>query len=255
MLRAPFGRLVAPRAIGSLAVSHFATDFLERLGFPRASIYPFGYFRAMPNITGSEVPNLNRHTEIVYVGELSPRKGTDLLLEAMWPLYAQHDDVSLAIIGDGPMMDELRTGVVAHGAMRRVTVEGSLRADQILPRLTRADLLVLPSRWDGWGMVVNEALAVGVPVIVSDRCGAADLVKHGINGYVFPSGQVSALRECLASFLQNRSVWPRLRSAAALTGRKISTELVAPYLVQCLRHMTGGRNPRPSAPWLLPPAG
>ena len=111
-------------------------------------------------------------------------------------------------------------------------------------------MLVLPSRWDGWGMVVNEAFSVGVPVIVSDHCGAADLVRSGVNGYVFRSGDASDLHHCLSDFLDKKSDWPRFRANAAETGGRISVEEVAPYLIRCLRHMTGSLDERPSPPWV-----
>ena len=61
--------------------------------------------------------------------------------------------------------------------------------------IAAADLLALPSRWDGWGLVVNEALAVGVPVIASNACGASDLIRQDVNGYVFTSEDAASLRE------------------------------------------------------------
>jgi glycosyltransferase involved in cell wall biosynthesis len=106
----------------------------------------------------------------------------------------------------------------------------------------------VPSRWDGWGLVVNEALSVGTPAIVSSCCGAAELITHGRNGYVVPSGDVEALRRCLEELLERRREWPSLRAAAFASGRSLSTEVVGPYLVECIRHMVhGGRRPCP--PW------
>jgi glycosyltransferase involved in cell wall biosynthesis len=124
----------------------------------------------------------------------------------------------------------------------------------IQSRIALADVLVLPSRWDGWGMVVNEALTAGVPVIVSDRCGAADLIQHGVNGFVFRSEDVDGLRQCLRKFLDNVDKRPAMRSAAAITGRAVSAEAAAPYLIECLKHMAGESHTRPAPPWLPVPA-
>jgi phosphatidyl-myo-inositol dimannoside synthase len=131
-----------------------------------------------------------------------------------------------------------------------VRFEGTLSADSIPQRIARADALVLPSRWDGWGLVANEALSVGVPVVISNRCGAADLIHTGVNGWVFHSEDMLDLRRCLQVWLERRSDWPRLCTAALASGAKISAEAVAPYVVACLECIGGLRNERPLAPWL-----
>jgi glycosyltransferase involved in cell wall biosynthesis len=131
----------------------------------------------------------------------------------------------------------------------RIKFSGPIPARDIPDRIAQADLLVLPSRWDGWGVVVNEALASRVPVVVSDHCGAADLILHGVNGYVFPSGDVNALRGCLEEFLKattNRSI---LGANASEMGNRISTEAAAPYFIQCLKHIRGLVNEKPIPPW------
>ena len=73
------------------------------------------------------------------------------------------------------------------------------RAPAELPGLfAEADAFVLPSRHDGWGVVINEALGAGLPIIVSDGVGAAhDLVTHGVNGLITPAGDACALRDAL----------------------------------------------------------
>ena len=71
-----------------------------------------------------------------------------------------------------------------------------------LPRLfARADVFILPSRYDGWGVVVNQAIGAGLPVICSDAAGAGhDLVEPGVNGLRFPAGDVAALTSCMDRF-------------------------------------------------------
>ena len=74
-------------------------------------------------------------------------------------------------------------------------------------------MFVLPSRHDGWGVVVNQAIAAGLPVICSDAVGAAaDLVSNGVNGYVFPSGNVEQLAEAMASFARIPAIAAILRN-------------------------------------------
>jgi glycosyltransferase involved in cell wall biosynthesis len=249
-LRGSFGGWVAKRALGFLAVSHFAEQFYTHLGFAREHVYPFGYFQTYNDRT--ESPGrlaAGERTEVIFVGQLISRKGVDLLLEAMRPLFAEHPNLVLSVIGDGSETQALQDRARFLGIAERVNFEGTVSSDRIRARLASAAVLVLPSRWDGWGMVVNEALSAGVPVIVSDRCGAADLVQHGVNGYVFRSEDIEDLRQCLRSFLENADARSAMRSAAASTGRAVSAEAAAPYLVECLKHMTGASAARPAPPW------
>lgn len=241
-----FGRWIGRGAVGLLAASHFAADFYQPLGVKPN--YPFGYFRASYG-NASEHPKPDSSIHLVYVGQLVPRKGVDLLLAALEPVCRDHPDVILSIIGDGEERETLRSQAKTMG--EQVRFLGVLPADQVRDTIAAADLLVLPSRHDGWGIVVNEAFSVGIPVIVSDACGAADLVQSGANGYIFRSDDVQSLRTCLNTFLTDQPRWSALRESARQTGQLIAAERAAPYLVACLKHMTGRQTDRPVPPWLI----
>jgi glycosyltransferase involved in cell wall biosynthesis len=86
----------------------------------------------------------------------------------------------------------------------------------------RSDVFVLPSRHDGWGVVVNQALATGVPIITSDAVGAGlDYVENGINGIKVEAGDVDALYAAMQSLAQN----PEIARAWGIKSRQIATEL------------------------------
>ncbi len=250
-----FGRVLAPRATGTLAVSRLAARFFKSLKVRESRIYPFGYFRSLPLL---EIENNFRsedRIDVIFVGQLIHRKGVDLLLDAMRPLFKQYANLFLIIIGKGEMLDSIRQQAEAAGVIDRVVFEGALHSDKIPARMAAADVLVLPSRWDGWGMVVNEAFSVGAPVIVSDRCGAADLVRNSVNGYVFRSEDAQDLYKCLSDFLDRKSEWSRFRADSAATGKSISVEEAASYLVNCIKHMAGISDKRPTPPWAQSDAG
>ena len=91
---------------------------------------------------------------------------------------------------------------------------GSVAQSRLFAALARADVLVFPTLSDGFGMVVSEALAHGVPVIVSDQAGAADRIEPGVNGFVFPAGDVAALHRLLQWCLDEREALQRMRTGA-----------------------------------------
>lgn len=259
LLQRMCGAIALRRIIGTLPISNLAIEFFTKYGVSAKLMYPFGYFRAkLPpdnlialeqkcESEGSSIKT--RRIEIIFVGQLIHRKGLDLLLDAIEPLFAAHAQLHLTLIGDGELHGQLAQRLARADLTRRVTLAGSVASDEILQRLAAADLLVLPSRWDGWGLVVNEAFAVGVPVIVSDACGAADLVVSDVNGYVFQSENVTELRACLSRFLALQNDWESFRQASRAMGERISTAQMADYLASCLKHMTGRARHRPALPW------
>jgi glycosyltransferase involved in cell wall biosynthesis len=250
VMKRTFGRWVARHALGILSVSRFAHNYYTRLGFRKDQIYPFGYFRSDDNrVNLSNRPANKNRTEVVFVGQLIHRKGIDILIEAIRPLFAEYPDLQLTLIGAGDKAAQLEKQAASSGLQGRIVFEGVMPSNRIQARLATADLLALPSRWDGWGMVVNEAFSVGVPVLVSDQCGASDLIQPGINGYVFRSEDAEDLRDCLRRFLDRRDERAAMRSAARNTGRAISAEAIAPYLIECLNSMTGASDRRPVPPW------
>ena len=251
LLQETVGPLLAGKAIGVLPVSNLGFDFFRRMGVAEPEIFPFGYFRSRARWTDrSGYFKDNSKIEIIFAGQIIERKGLDVLLDALDPLFDEYPGLVLSVIGDGESLGWFRRAVDERLLADRVTLEGVIPPERIPARLAVADLVVLPSRWDGWGVVVNEALSVGVPAIVSDQCGAADLIQNGRNGFVFRSEDSDALRAALRSFLNSKLEWSQFRERSAEVGDRISTEAVAPYLIDCLRHMTGTLDQRPIAPWL-----
>ncbi len=250
IMRARFGKWVARRAAGLFAVSHFAADFYSELGFNPRQIYPFGYFRAGADLTVEPAPPKNRaQVEIIFVGQLIHRKGIDILFSALQPLFAEHRELKLTLIGIGEAGAALKKQAADLRILERVEFIGARPSNEIPGRIAQAQVLVLPSRWDGWGLVVNEALAVGVPVIVSNRCGAMDLIQPGLNGFIFRSEDAEDLRRAVHQFLENRPQWSAMKAAAHMTGTAVSAENAAAYLIDCLRHLTQSSTVRPVPPW------
>lgn len=128
-------------------------------------------------------------TVFLFVGKLQPKKHPDRLLSAFLELRHLHSDIHLVFVGDGEMRDALeRQARVLKSA---VTFSGFVNQGDIARYYDAADCLVLPSdAGETWGLVVNEAMASGIPAIVSDRVGChPDLVVEGETGfcYAFPS--------------------------------------------------------------------
>jgi glycosyltransferase involved in cell wall biosynthesis len=139
----------------------------------------------------------------LYCGQLIHRKGVDLLLDAFCQIADASPNIELALIGEGPLRAELQEKVPTSIG-RRVHVAGFQPVAHLPESFAAADVFVLPSRHDGWGVVVNQAVAAGMPIICSDAVGAAaDLVVENENGNLFPTGNAQRLGEIIASFAHN----------------------------------------------------
>jgi glycosyltransferase involved in cell wall biosynthesis len=159
-----------------------------------------------------------------------------------------HPDVRLTLIGVGEQADQLHLLTLDLGLSERVYFAGMIPAREVVQRLQTATALVLPSRWDGWGLVVNEALSMGVPAIVSDQCGASDLIRNGYDGYVFRSEDAADLEGKLRQLLEHHDP-AVLRTQAQAVGEAVSIENIVPYFTDCLKHMGGLAATRPVPPW------
>jgi glycosyltransferase involved in cell wall biosynthesis len=201
-------RLVLPRilshAAAGLATGSAAVNYLAHYGIPRDRIRIFpntidvaGYRKAADEARSRRRDVLDAfdlpEKFILYVGRLVERKGILDLVDAHAALPT--DVPPLVIVGDGPL-------AAALVGRARVHTLGFVAPSE-LPRIYGvADLAVVPSHDEPWGVAVNEALAAGVPVVASDAVGAAvDLVQDGINGLTYPAGDLAALAAALESAL------------------------------------------------------
>ena len=145
----------------------------------------------------------------LYVGRLDPEKGLDTLLEAFREVPGE-----LALVGAGS--DEQRLRALAG---ERVRFEGAKDRDELVDHYRDADVFVLPSRSEPWGMVLNEAAAAGLPLVATEESGAArDLIEEGVNGFRVPAGDVSALRERLTRLAADAE----LRASAGARSRELA---------------------------------
>lgn len=201
-----YGRLVRRHALGALAIGDLARDEFVRWGIPRDRIRYLPY--AVPPVVAPAVSEpAEAPLEVprfLFLGQLCARKGIDLLLLAMHDLLASHPDARLELSGKDQSDGSYERMVERLEIMHAVRFSGVVDAREVGTVLQRCDVLVLPSRHDGWGVVLNEAASLGKALIASDGCGAAHhLIEHEVNGYRFPVGDRSALATAMLAYCRN----------------------------------------------------
>ncbi|HXX37952.1 MAG TPA: glycosyltransferase family 4 protein [bacterium] len=150
---------------------------------------------------------------ILYSGKLIPKKRPLDLVDACSRL-AGDCAAALVLMGDGPLRGEVEAEVFRRG-LEHVSVTGFVNQTEIPRHYAAADVLVLPSGYEPWGLALNEGMCFGLPVIASDAVGAApDLVRDGENGFVYPTGDTQALAGALRRVLvdSGRRAWMGARS-------------------------------------------
>ena len=177
---------------------------------------------------------------IVAAGRLVEAKGFDLLVEAAAALARRGRAFDLAIYGEGPLRGALARQVEEAGLAGRVALPGHASGGMF----DRADLCVVPSRREGFGNVVVEAMAAGVPVIASTCPGPAALIDHGRNGFLVEPGSSAALAQAIEELLADA---PRRRSVvhpAVQTARRFETGAATRRLEEAVERLLG--NPAPA---------
>ncbi len=139
---------------------------------------------------------------ILFAGKLIQKKRPKDLLDA-FDRVRTSIAVSLAFVGEGALRPELQR-LARDKGIENVHFLGFRNQSEIGKCYAMADVLVLPSSLETWGLVVNEAMCFGLPVITSDRVGAAaDLVREGVNGFVYPVGNTVELARCVRDILRD----------------------------------------------------
>ena len=185
---------------------------------------------------------------IIYIGRLSQEKGVDLLLNALGKISL---DFQLTIVGEGPDAEKVNKLIVSNGLQDKVKLHKFVPHKKVFSIIGSSDVLVLPSTGkDGWGAVVNEALLMGTPAIVSSNCGAADLIKSDVRGNVFNPLDEKSLVAILEKRIKNGKTSPETRTAITQWAKRVEGNAGAVYLLSVLNYIAGFSKVKPAAPWI-----
>ncbi|PUZ26248.1 hypothetical protein DCC81_18665 [Chitinophaga parva] len=225
-----------------LAIGNKGYELFHKAAWPDHKIFEWGYFIVpVEAAVQVEMPPFR----ILFTGSLITRKGVDLLIHALGRLKNQHFE--LDIVGQGPVKPLLEQLVEQYQLQDRVRFYDFMDNQEAQQFLASHDLFVLPSRRDGWGAVVNEALMQGTPVICSNHCGASVLINNS-NGAVFQSENIEELAALIAMQIDKGKIDMARRNALRSWAGRISGTAAAQYFRELIAHVTNGGK-QPVAPW------
>ncbi len=243
-LRRPLLSMLYRQCDALLAIGSANSAFYRAMGVPQSKIHLAPYaidnarFMRDARMTQEERRAVRRRyglsedrPVVLYASKLQRRKFPDDLLRAAQKLAAEGLEFELALAGAGEMLGELQAMAAAGGP--RVVFPGFVNQSE-MPRLLGAcDVFVLPAQNEPWGLIVNEAMCAGLPIVISDELGCApDLLREGENGFAFKARDVEALAKALRPLIAD----PQLRAAMS---RK-SLEIIGDWGYQrCLAGLRG----------------
>ena len=181
---------------------------------------------------------------ILFSAKLQPWKRPLDLLQAF--AKATISNALLVFAGEGPLREQLEWEAKALGVGSRIRCLGFVNQGKLPAVYRSADVMVLPSEYEPFGVVVNEAMCCGCPVIVSDRVGAAiDLVAPTERGFVYPYGDIEALTAVLRRVAADRALLKSVSSACAAQMRTWSPEHNIAATITAIRIAVDRANGRP----------
>lgn len=224
----------------------------KALGMHEEKLVPFMYVTWAKPPKEQVTTQENRAPKCLYVGRIDYKdKGLDLLLEAFKML--PHDGFKLDIVGTcGPAVGDTAYAVSRDSRLRLL---GGWPFLEVVERMSQYDLCVVPSRYDGWNTIVNQAINSGVPVLVSDQATSDELVTASGAGVVLPVQDISVLAKTILELGSDRDRLLSFKRSALGFRERISVEAAAQYFCEIADFSQGnlGRC-APTAPWAPEPS-
>ncbi len=210
----PVARRIWAGAAARTAVSSFVQRLAERA-------YGHSVARILNGIDltdGLPAPSpAHRPPHFLFVGRFTQQKQPQIFVQALAKLAAL--DWQATLIGDGPLLPMIRELIARDRLWHRLPRAGWLAAPDVRRALARADVLVMPSLAEGLPLAGIEALAHGLALVVSDSPGLSDLIDDGVNGFVFPVGNVEALSHKLRWLIESPGTLLAMKRASRQKAR------------------------------------
>lgn len=172
---------------------------------PEIKVIPYGFPEV--DLKKQYEPLINRKLKILFIGGLSQRKGISYLFEAVEGLQ---DKVELTVVGHKAVdnCDALNLALEKHQWIP------SLSHNQVLACMREHDVFVFPSLFEGFGLVITEAMSQGIPVITTDRTAGPDVIDDGVDGWIVPSGSSESIKTVLIKILESPELLKQFGLAA-----------------------------------------
>lgn len=222
-----------------LAISKFTARELASLGRPVSRIWlvPCGHDPVPMDLRAKAGDSIS----LLFVGHYRPRKGLHHLVEAFSGMGTCR--AVLHLVGrkeDPEYFANLMRVVREHNAEDRIIFHGQVSDDELAHLYASADIFVFPSLWEGFGIVLLEAMSYGLPIIATDVAAIPELVKDGENGLLVEPGDVDGLAAAISRLVGDKGLRERMGERGREIASCYSWERSGELFYQAIRHLRGG---------------
>lgn len=234
-----------------LAAGSFASSDIAKIGCFKGRKWRFGYFIDSPlsesQIQRSQLPKQGDMLKVVWCGSLIDWKQPERLIELAKAFKNNNQSACIDVIGDGPLRAKLEQTISQYQLEQTIVLHGFKPREQIDDFMQSADVFLLTSNHrEGWGVVVNEAMAQGCCVIANELAGASRwLVQHGKTGWLYPDDSFNQVIERLTNETISAREFRRLgEQGTQLHQQHWSAQVAAKRLVYLAQGLLDGQDMR-----------
>ena len=198
-------------------------------GVAKAKVVPFAYATMRPNYEGSAITKKEEGTTFVFAGEFCERKAVDVIASAWRQIRVEYPAAKLILAGGGQLK-----GLLAN--LEGAELVGAVPQEEIYRFISHGDVMLLPSRYDPWGVALVEGGMAGLAMVGSDQTGAAEaLIEDGKNGFVVKAGDKADLLRVMRIYAADPALARRHGQAARLVSERTSGENLARVMLKELK--------------------
>lgn len=225
---------------------------LNRMGFKGEAIYRFGYFPDPLEGMRAHAKAVGHTALILCTGYLTQNKGQALLIEAINLVRQRNPTLRFqcVITGYGPIRSDLQRQIEKYGLESVVELSGVVSDEILLSLYRKADLFVAPAYEEPWGIRINDSIQCGVPLVVSDRIGAAELLTAASGGTCFKAGNLHSLSVAIERMLVGVEGLVRAQERLLAYRKFIHPGVAAGYLLEIIRFSLGHGERPGNPPWI-----
>lgn len=220
----------------------------ERYGWPKDKLFPFLYLPVMNETIVPGDNDADKQVRFVYLGRFSAHyKGTDVLMEAI--KYLKHSNYSLEMVGGyGDLKEKTMAWI---GKEPNVSFGGTWPISEACDRLSQYDVCIVPSKFEGWNVTVNEALMAGIGCITTVGAASDEMVTASGAGSVVRAKDPKALAKAMDMVMENPSLAIDWKRKAYAYRPHMTAKVCADYFIEIMQYLfsKNGNAERPVAPW------
>lgn len=221
----------------------------RRYGWQKDKIFPFLYLPVMnESIPRQSIHDTPKDVRFVYLGRFSMRyKGTDVLMEAI--KHLKHSNYSLEMVGGYGDLKEKTMAWIEQES--KVSFGGAWPIEEACDRLSKYDVCIVPSKYEGWNVTLNEALMAGIGCIATEGAVSDEMVTVSGAGMVVRAKDAKALAEAMDTVMENPSLIADWKQKAYVYRPNMTARVCADYFIKVMKYLFEKDEviERPVAPW------